>query len=619
MNDQPAHPPAAPNEDKPAPPSSPAGKIALPKSQVHTATQHIFIWTMVVVVGVLFGMGGTMGALQNKPRLIGGKVEESEILLRSNTAKKLQDMINPSRRPHFADYADVFEKTDGQQSMYEQWARDIQEARIAEAQGLLPGGAALEAIKADFLNHPLEEGSARRFADAMREHRGGDKELTSEELGRFLAERTAVELLLARNVVAPALPPALADIVASFIGDKVEADELVLDAKHLLAKVADDDAEIQTTYDALRSARFGRPRAVTVSIAYADTKALAEKAVVSPAEVEKYYAAHKEQYKLPPKPVVAPKPGDPAKPGEAAKPPAPPAPNAPEYRALSEVSAEITATLKKQQAEEKAHQLVLAFNDAATDLENQKDNAGFKAAAAKGGLLVKENVLIEDPGSGGTLKVGDFGELSEGQLRLFGQEVNFLFSPIQSTGANPAWVLLRLDGKREAGFRELKDAGVRSEVMAALAGKRAYKDLLKEAEAARAAAEKLGQGGLKKYAASDAAKPWAATLTSHPQPATTELRAPPAELGAATPAEPRMIASLALLSAPVMLASAPSEGAAAAEDVPRVRLVQVTGYTAAPALAGDDRVRDLGMLQRVVEGYRRNLYYNSELRPQLGK
>jgi hypothetical protein len=619
MSEQPAHPPSVPNEDKAAQPSTPAAKIALPKTQVHTATQHIFIWTMVLVVGVLFGMGGTMGALKNQNRVYDGKIDESEILLRMGTARKLQDMINPSRRSRLADGADMFEKRDGQLSANEQWAREIQEARVAESQGLLPGGAALEAIKSEFLNHPLEEGSSKHFADALREHSGGDKDLTSEELGRFLAERAAVELLIARNVVAPALPPALADIVASYIGDKVEVDELVLDAKHLLAKVADDDGEIQSTYDSLRSARFGRPRAVIVSIAYADTKALAEKVVVSPAEIEKYYGAHKEQYRLPAKPAAPATPAKPAEPGKPAPAPAPPAPSAPEYRPLAEVSAEITAALKKEQAEEKAHQLVLAFNDAATDLENQKDNAGFKAAAAKGGLLVKEKVLIEDPGSSGSLKVPDFGELSESQLRLFGQEVNYLFSPIQSTGANPSWVLLRLDDKREAGFRELKEPGVRSEVIAALAGKRAYKDLLKEAEMARAAAEKLGPGGLKKYASSDAAKPWAATIVSHPQPATTELRGPPPEIGGVPTGEARMIASLALVTAPVMLASTASEGSVASEDVPQVRLVQVTGYTPAPALGGEDRVRDLGMLHSVIEGYRRNLYFNSELRPLLGK
>jgi len=621
MSDQPAHPPAAPNQDQAVPPPSAAGKIALPKTQVHTATQHIFIWTMVLVVGVLFGMGGTMSALRSPSRVFGGKkIEEGEILLRMGTAKKLQDMINPSRRPRLADGADIFEKRDGQQSAYEQWARDIQEARIAAAQGLLPGGAALEAIKSEFLSHPLEEGSSRHFADAMREHIGGEKALTTEELDRFLAERTAVELLIARNVVAPALPPVLADIVANFRGDQVEVDELVLDAKHLLAKVADDDADIQVTYDKLRSSRFGRPRAAIVSIAYADTKALAEKATVSPAEVEAYYNAHKEQYKQPAKPAEPPKPAAPAKPGEAAKPaapPAPPAPSAPEYRPLAEVTAEITAALKKQQAEQKAHELVLAFNDAASDLENQKDNAGFKAAAAKGGLVVKENVLIEDPSGGGNLKVGEFGELNESQLRLFGQELNYLFSPIQSSGANPTWLMMRLDGKRDAGFRELKDAGVRSEVMAALAGQRAYKDLLKEAEAARAAAEKLGPGGLKKYAQSDAAKPWAATITSQPLPATTELRAPPAEIGSLAAGEARMLASLALPSAAVMLASAASEGAAG-EDVPRVRLVQATGYIPAPALGADERERDLSRLQGAVENYRRNLYYNSELRPQLG-
>ena len=624
MSDQPAHPPSPPQGNSEAKPSAPGPKIALPKQQTPSISQHIFIWALVVIVGVLFGMGGTVNFLKSPVRSF-GKIEESEILLRSNTAHKLQDMINPMRFSRTQDGSDMFEKRDSQQTgmtAFEQWAREIQEARVAEAQGLLPAGAALQAIKEAFLKHPLPDGSGKTYADAMREHSGGDKEVSGEELDRFLAERTAVELLFARNIIAPALPLPLADDVASYRGDKVQADELVLTAKHLLPKIADNDAEIQSTYDKLRNTRFGRPRVAIVSVAYADAKALADKATVSEAEVETYYNAHKEQYKKPAKPAEPPKPAEaakPAKPGDAAKPAAPPAKVEPEYKTVAEVAEEIRTALKKKAAETKAHELIQAFNDAANDLENLKDNVAFKAAAAKAGLLVKEGVAIEEPISGNQLKVPGFGELNESQLRLFAQDLNYIFSPIQSTGETPTWVLLRLDDKHEAGFRDLKEPAVRSEVIAALAGQRAYKDLLKEAEIARAAAEKLGPGGLKAYAKSPAAKAWGATVTSAPQAATTELRAPPAEIDSQISGTPTMIASLAVTAAPVMLAQAGSDSAPGAEDVPKVRLVQVTGYTPAPAPSAEDRTQDLEVLHNVVEGYRRTLYYTNELRNQMGR
>jgi hypothetical protein len=80
-----------------------------------------------------------------------------------------------------------------------------------------------------------------------------------------------------------------------------------------------------------------------------------------------------------------------------------------------------------------------------------------------------------------------------------------------------------------------------------------------------------------------------------------------------------MIASLAVAAAPVMLAQAGSDSAPGAEDVPKVRLVQVTGYTPAPAPSAEDRTQDLEVLHNVVEGYRRTLYYTNELRNQMGR
>jgi hypothetical protein len=615
MSDQPEQPKSlAPSEAKP-------GREPLPKQQTLSMSQHIFVWGLVIVVGVLFGMGGTVGLLKSPPKVY-GNVSENEILVRMNLAQRLEDIIRPS--PYSDEFMPGIDRF-GRSVDRNQWfAEKIQLAHIAESQGLLPGGDALKAIVKDFLNKPLPGSPGKRYLDAIEEHRSGDKAVTEAELSHFLAERAAVELLFARNVVAPAMPQALADNVNEYLEDKVEVDELTLDAKHLLPKIADDDAEIQVTYEKLRNTRFARPAACVVTIAYADTKALAAQAAVTDAELQQYYDAHKDQYKKPAPPAEPAKPAaDAAKPAadaakpDAAKPAAAKPEEAkkaePEYKPLAEVAEEIRGVLKQQKAEKKAKELVDAFSAGAEDLEGQKDNAGFKQAAVKAGLAVKEGVAIDAPASGGELAVPELGDLSETQLHLFAQEPNFVSTAIQSTGAKPAWVVLRLDSKRDAGFRELKEPEVRAQVIAALAGQRAYKDLLKEAETARAAAEQLGPGGLKKYAESEAAKVWAAKVATQTLSANTELRAPPAEVGGVPGGDAKMLASLALPSAPVLLAEAESGG----EELPKVKLVQATGFKPAAPLAADKRVDQANLLRRVLARYRQNLFSNGELRSQL--
>jgi hypothetical protein len=606
MSDQPAQPTKPEPTDEP---ETAKGGAALPKHQQMTVTQHVFIWTMVVVVGVLFGAGSYAPMVGRAPKI--GNVDEGDIMLRQATARKLQAIINPGYSYGGENFEPSPNDRRRQADPREIWAGRIKMARYAESLGLMPGGAALDAIVKEFLGKPLPGGSNRRYVDALQDHRDGDKAVTAEELKRFLAERRAIELLNVQHVVVPAVPQAMADAVVALgplgredyymgvKGDEVALDEVVLEGKHLLPKVPDDDPEILTTYEKLRGQRFTRPAACVVTMAYADTKALAEKVVVGDAEIQAYYDAHKDEFRKPAEPPKAEEKKD----ADKIEIPKLPEPPKVEYKALADVSAEIKAKLAKEAADKQAKQLVQAFDQSAQELEGQKDGAGFKAAAAKAGLAVKEGVEIVEPQSGGTLAAGEFGDLNESQIKLFAQEPGFISSTVHSEGANAAWLVLRLDSRRPSGYRDLKDPEVRAAVIASLAGQRAYKDLLKAAEEARAAAEKLGAGGLKKWAESDAAKTWEAKLTSRTANGLQPLAAPRPEVNG-QPGEPRLVASLAMPEHPVVL----TEAQADAGEAPKLKLVQATAYKAVPPPVGQARVERANRYRELLEGYRDELF-----------
>lgn len=618
MSDQPVQPTKPEPTELPVDGKQPQeGGAALPKHQQMTMTQHVFIWVMVIVVGVLFGAGSYAPMVGSSPKI--GNIAEGDIMLRQATAKKLQAIINPG----YAYGGEAFEPSPydrrRQADPREIWAGQIKMSRYADSLGLMPGGTALEAIVKEFLSKPLPSNPNRRYVDALQDHRDGDKSVTAEELKRFLAERRAVELLDIQHVVVPAVPQAVADAMVALgplsredammgvKGDEVAIDEVVLESKHLLPKIADDDAEIQTTYEKLRGQRFTRPAMCVVTVAYADTKALADKIVVADADIQAYYDTHKSEFL---KPIEPPKADD-KKDSDKIEIPKLPEPPKIEFKALAEVSAEIKAKLAKERADAQAKQIVQAFDQSAQELEGQKDGAGFKAAAAKAGLALKEGLELQSPQGGGTMSAGDFGDLNESQIKLFAQEVNFISSTVHSEGPNAAWLVLRLDSKREAGYRELKETDVRTAVIATLASQRAYKDVLKAAGEIRATVEKLGPGGLKKWAESDAAKTWDAKLTSRTANPLQPLAAPRAEVNG-QPGEPRLLASLAMPERPVVL----SEADGGSGEAPKIKLVQATEYKAVAAPAGQARVERAGRFRDLLEGYRSELF-NRQLNDKL--
>ncbi len=629
MSDQPLTPPKPKKPDDQIPVRdadevvSPRGGAALPKHQQLTMSQHVFIWSLVLVVGVLFGMGSTVPWMSGgHQQVYGGDVSESDIMRRQNVAKKLQTTLSPNGMgeqfdPSFDRYR--------RREPFEYWVSFIKRARHADSVKLMPGGSALDGIVKEFLNRPLPGSANRRYAEALNETREGDKALTLEELRHFLAERRAVELLDAQHVVAPAVPQLFADDMASLFpdyqsrtqADQVVVDQVILEPGKLLPTIADDDVELVATYDKLKPTKFTQPAAVEVCIAYADAKALAAKAEVTEAEIKSWYDGHLQDYV---KPAEAPKPED-KKDGEAPKPPTPPeaikAPEPPkvEYKPLTEVAAGIKEKLAKDKAAVEAKRLVMAFDANAEELEQQKDPAAFKTAAAKHGLAVREKVSLDQPGKdrAGQLDAGDFGTLSENQLHLFNQDLGAITRPVLSEGADPTWVIVRVESKRDGGFRELKDPAVAKEVKAVVAAKRGWAEFAKQAEAARGAAELLGPGGLKKWVESEAGKAWNTKADSATLGALTDLKAPPAESGG-VPGDSRPLVSLAMPARPVALANATEKEG----DMPRFRLVQVTDYKPAAAPQGEARVQRADQYRQCLESYRTQLFYR-ELNDRLGR
>ena len=587
--------------------SSPRDDAAV-KSKPITFGQQVFIWAMILLVGVIFGVGSSWTFLQQQQRVI-DNVPENDILVRKDVAERLQRALMSSGE-RFA------------LGSFEAYARTIRMARVAAAEGLQPAGADLDRVTDDFLARTIPASSSdganpnanptaksRTFRDLLLEQQGGKDEVTRIELRRLLAERTAVEALFARNVGAPAVPTSVSAVLDQLRATRLTVAEVELDAKHLMAEVKADDPEIQTTYDRLRSTRFTKRAQVTATVAAADIAALIAKQVVGDAEIATYYEQHKETYRKPAAAPVPPAVADPKAPAE--------------YQTLAEVTATIKATLARTSAVKAAQAVIQGFNVVVDEkgLE-QADASAFLAAASAAGLVVTEALVINEP-TDGQVDLGAMGTIKD-PAGLFSKDVGFITNPLQSA-ANPdqakgqTWFVLRVTQRSPAGFRALDE--VRSEVQAILAGNRAYQSLLVEAEKLRAAAEAAGPGGLAKVIADPANAAWAGKIAEQPMRPLMDLHAPPTEAGG-TSGESRLAASLALPNRPVALVegmAAPTGATSAGATVasPRVRLIQVTEIKQDPVPPGG--AADAAAMYRDALSRFQQTQFDRTLREKLGK
>lgn len=554
-----------------------------------TFAQQVFIWSMVLLVGVIFGVGSSWTFLEQGGRTIDG-VEQTDIILSRQVADNLQVILQGSN-DRFALRSD------------QDYAQRIRLARIAAARGLKPAGADLDLVVKEFLAKSIPN-STRTYQSLLAEHISTKHEVTLPQLQRYLADRSAISALFARNLIAPAIPLTVGPEVERVFRTKITADQVVLSAAHLLQPVAVDDPEIQTTYDKLRPTRFTRRAQVTVTIVAPDLAALSAAAVIAETDIAAWYESHKELYR---KPTVAPAPDAPAPDAPAAdKAPVP----AVEYKPLTEVSAEIKTTLARAEALKKGQQAIEDFNRAVEEkgLETA-ERATFIAAATAGGLALTEKLVVDESEAGNDINLAAFGRIKD-PAGIFSKDPGFITSPLQSGTPDRQWFIMRVDDHQPPGFQPLE--AVRDEVQKSLAGRRAYKQLLDQAELLRAAAEKAGPGGLKQVLADPANVAWKATVIEVPLSPLSELRAPPTEQGGIA-GEPRLAVSLAMPERHVVVVVSDNEAV-----VPEVRLLQV-------ATISQDTTQPPMEASRTTEFYRQQLLnlsqrqFDIELRDQLGK
>ena len=572
--------------------SSPRDDAAV-KAKPITFGQQIFIWAMILLVGVIFGVGSSWTFLQQQQRVI-DNVAENDILVRKDVAERMQRVLSNSGE-RFA------------MGSYEAYARAIRMARVAASEGLQPEGADLDRVTDDFLARtiPGEAGAKpRTFRELLMEHKGAKDEVTRVELRRLLAERTAVEALFARNVGAPAVPTSVSVVLDQLRATRLTVAEVELDAKHLMTDVKSDDPEIQSTYDRLRSTRFTKRAQVTATVAAADLTALTAKQVIGDAEIATYYEQHKETYRKPAPAPVPPAVADPKAPAE--------------YQPLADVSVAIKATLARTAAEQAAQAVIQGFNGMVDEkgLE-QADAAAFAAAAQAAGLVVTDSLAINEP-SDGQVDLGALGTIKD-PAGLFSKEVGFITNPLQSA-AQPGeaskgqtWFVLRVTQRNPAGFRTLDE--VRGEVQGIIAGNRAYQSLLAEAGKLRAAAEAAGPGGLAKVIADPTNAAWATKVAEQQMRPLMDLHAPATEAGGA-PGETRLAASLAMPNRPVALVEANAQAGSAATS-PRVRLIQVTEVKQDPLPPGG--AADAAAMYREALSRYQQTQFDRTLREKLGK
>ncbi len=541
---------------KDAKPTKPGeGDGAKLASRPMTLGDHLFIWTMVILVGVVFGIGPSFGLIfASRGSLSSYNVDQAQVERRQRTAATLQQVLGQGEQ---------WEKRDA-----EEYARAYRKAQLAEGRGLMPGAAQREELLQDFYQKKTIRG--RDYLSTLRDNKMGS-ELSTDILRTFLAERFANAALDARLTVAPVVSRSAASNTMTLVMTGFESEEVVLSARTLMEPVTAgvDDAAIRRAYDELQLRdRFIEPAVRVISVAVADPAPfLATQPEPADDAVAAWYQAHLDRFVIP-----------------ATTPDVDQTPAPDRHRPLDEVKSEVVQALKLEGAQAQALEQIGRLQTEVVDggLET-KDAAAFAAAVAAAQCrLIEEITLPEDAHDDLNLgpELGTLKGRSARSIGLVSGKPGEYISDHQLTSSG-AWVVIRLVGRREARQRELSDPAVLAEVQRYVGAKQAYPKLLAEAETLRARAEAAGPGGLRKIFVGDAdvAARWQVTVTRNRMNAMNTLAAPePADEGSAR-GEARWAASLAVAGNPVVIAATAAEG-----EVARVRLVQCVGLSAAEPL-----------------------------------
>ncbi|MFM2090946.1 MAG: hypothetical protein RLZZ127_1435 [Planctomycetota bacterium] len=538
-----------------------SGNKALLQAKQLTFSQHLFIWALIILVGVVFGIGSSIPFLSQRSAEVIEGVGADELHAHQNLGARLDQVLN-------------YDLRFGGRSRYtmerDRAAQYLALAKRAEAEGLMPDREERDRLVRQFLD-------ARVFSNVMRQplpYTNGQllkeaegspqRAVRYDELALWLARDRAVQALFQSRINIPAAATGAGRAVARLgdrdyrlPGETISASAAVLSADRAQVVVAEDDPQIASTYDAVKEQRFRIPPGALLALAVADVAPLAASAAAGIAETAitaRYESERDQRWRLP---------------GASAT---------PAYRPLAEVAGEIRADLAREAGRVEARARVNAFAEQVEALGLLKaDEAAFVAAAAKAGLRALPGVRIAEP-SEGQLEIPGLGSFKD-DARLWEQQPGEISLALET---DEAAFVARTGQRIPGGLRPL--AEVRTEVKAIVAARRGWAETRAAAEAIAAAAASAGPGGLAKILASPEHARWSAVAVSVDLAPDTRLAKPGPEVDAG--AEDWVHAAALGMPGHPVLAERLRGGA---HDVPRIRLLQlgewrpVTATTAAMA------------------------------------
>lgn len=576
--------------------------------------QQALIWFLVIMVGVLFGMGPAVMILRGGGPADFGSVSQTEALALKQTETRFQRLTG--RRAQDQDWTT--------------YAQQIYQARYADQQGLMPKGETLEAEMRTFLDQEMPGGGTHR--SLLVEYERSEHGVTADELERMLQINLAIHNLIGHATTVPVVPDRVADDLRALARDRVELASVELSTRALLDEfrdeAADDPAAIETLYRDLKERYFRIPSKRRVTVFAAEPDAIAEQVVLDDATIAEFYEAEKERrpaWRLPDEPDADAEDDveaeEDAAAGEdaAADADAEATDDGPRYRPLSEVRDEIVAELSAERAVELARELYVVFHAAiearmqelgtADPTELGIDDLTDLAAAASIGpdadagrlaapvsIRVVPDVLVVDPENEETTPLPGYGPVRVSR-DLFNPDVAIgtLDEPISDTDG--LMLMLRVEERIESSYRPLE--AVRDELIDYRAGRLAWPALRTRAAEIAADATELGHDGLEVYFADEAVlERWQTAVATEQEHVLLEYQEPPEQLDG-VPGERFPAIAIAGQQRPVRLVEVGAEGDSLADRLPRLRLIQATGYLA-------DRPDEGGMQV----GRRRNQYRN---------
>ncbi|MFW5829782.1 MAG: hypothetical protein ACOCXA_05925, partial [Planctomycetota bacterium] len=252
------------------------------------------IAVLVIGVGVMFGMGGSLALLKGGgPAEVAEGIDQTDV--RRHVRLLMQEYMLRGQPMNF----------DNQrlQAQLQNWAlQDLILAQRAEEAGLMPKGETRKALLRDFLRTELPGGD-RQMLDAIRELEGTEDEIDIGQLTEYLVVQQAAAAYRSRHLPVPAVSDASGRLLAHIQKDQVETDEVELSTAPLVGaireEVAADETAIEDTYQELKFERFRIPEAIRLQVLAADADAIAEAVAVRDATVQAYYDDHQDEFTQP--------------------------------------------------------------------------------------------------------------------------------------------------------------------------------------------------------------------------------------------------------------------------------------------------------------------------------